>query len=131
MSEGDSRQALMKTLALISGCHQDPLPLRSLQSGQPKQVTFQIDFNKKFRTLGDVWNTLRRYFQKEIIDGVYGMKPLANYMGAIFDIKEVDLDLFEQTYLELSGMKSGVDFKLYRCTYFPDIKEFVPQKEYN
>ena len=49
---GDTKEALTKAVALLSGCHQEPLPLRSLQSGQVDQVTFQIDTTKKLRSIG-------------------------------------------------------------------------------
>ena len=43
ISDGDSRAALLKALAFISGCHKEKLAERSLLSGQENFVTFQIE----------------------------------------------------------------------------------------
>jgi ATP-dependent RNA helicase DDX21 len=43
LSDGDAKQALLKSLAFMSGCHKEALASRSLLNGQEQQITFQID----------------------------------------------------------------------------------------
>lgn len=48
LSDGDSRAALLKALAFISGCGKEKMTERSLLSGQEQYVTFQIDLQRTF-----------------------------------------------------------------------------------
>lgn len=43
LSDGDTKRALLKALAFMSGCHKEALASRSLLNGQEHQITFQID----------------------------------------------------------------------------------------
>lgn len=43
LSDGDAKQALLKALAFMSGCHKEALASRSLLNGQENQITFQIN----------------------------------------------------------------------------------------
>lgn len=86
LEDGDSRAALLKALAFISGCHKEKMTERSLLTGTENFVTFQIDLQRTFQGLGLVWNVLRRYVPEKITEGIKGMRGLSNQQGAVFDI---------------------------------------------
>jgi len=66
MEGGDSRKALCKTLALLSGHHKEMLVARSLLNGQENMVTFQLECTKPFYSISFVWNMIRRYCPDQI-----------------------------------------------------------------
>lgn len=77
ITDGDSRKALLKALAFISGCHKEKMSERSLLTGQDKSITFQMDMTKAFHGMGLVWSLLRKYLPEKIVTGIKGMRGLA------------------------------------------------------
>ena len=88
LSDGDSRAALLKSLAFISGCHKEKMSERSLLSGQENYVTFQMMMQRQFHGVGLVWNILRRYLPENVSNGIKGMRVLATQTGCVFDVEE-------------------------------------------
>lgn len=103
LSDGDSRAALLKALAFISGCHKEKLSERSLLSGQEKYVTYQMDMQRTFHGVGLIWNVLRRYLPEHITNGIKGMRSLASQQGCVFDIEEGHVKDFEEVFEQTKG----------------------------
>ena len=120
MSDGDSRAALLKALAFISGCHKEKLTERSLLSGQENFVTFQIELQRTFSGIGLVWNILRRYLPETITNGVKGMRSLASQQGAVFDVEEQYVKEFQELFEDTKGKK---DFEIFKCQKLPEFYE--------
>jgi len=88
LTDGDTKKALKKALAFMSGCHQEQLAQRSLLNGQEGCITFQMDLSHTFNGVGLVWNILRRYIPENIAGKIKGMRALADKNGAVFDVEE-------------------------------------------
>jgi ATP-dependent RNA helicase DDX21 len=120
LQDGDSRAALLKALAFISGCHKEKLSERSLLSGQENYVTFQLMMQRTFHGVGLVWNILRRYLPEKISHGIKGMRTLASQNGAVFDVEEKFTEEFQQIFDGESGRR---DFEIKKCEQLPDLFE--------
>lgn len=87
-NDGDSRVALLKALAFISGCHKEALGQRSLLTGEEKHITYQLDLQTVLHGVGLVWNILRRVLPEAVVSQLKGMRALAAMNGAVFDVPE-------------------------------------------
>lgn len=88
MESGNAKQALCKTLALLSGYHTEVMGARSMLTGQEGQVTFQITCNTPFYSISMVWNILRRFLPENITGQVRGMRAFKDQSGACFDVPD-------------------------------------------
>jgi len=88
LSNGDGKNALMKALAFMSGCHKEAMMSRSLLSGQEKCITFQVDLQTTFNGVGLIWNILRRWIPEETAGSIMGMRALASMNGGVFDVPD-------------------------------------------
>lgn len=122
LSDGDARNALLKALAFLSGCHKETMTNRSLLSGQEKCMTFQMDLQTTFHGVGLIWNILRRWLPEAIAGSIMGMRALASMNGGVFDVPEDKAEEFEDIFKQ-AAEKGRLDFTVKRCTVLPTLLE--------
>ena len=71
-----------------------------------------------FRTASYVWGALRRFFPEDAVAGVRGLSLTKDERGAVFDVEDAFLPLFEK-YIQEHG--EGRPFSI--CTELPELKE--------
>ena len=120
LTDGDAKQALLKALAFMSGCHKEAMASRSLLNGQEQQITFQIDLQQTFNGVGLVWNILRRYIPEAIAGAIQGMRALASMNGAVFDVPEESASQLEDLFAH-AAEAGRLDFEIARCKALPEL----------
>jgi len=120
------RTALIRALAYISGYTQE-ITQRSLMCGIEGYITYVINCPIEFRSLGYIWNFLRNNFDQAVVNDIKGLKPLANKMGAVFDITSENSSAFDD-YIKQSesGEINAKGMMIMKATELPDIDEEGP-----
>jgi ATP-dependent RNA helicase DDX21 len=124
--DGDTKKALLKTLAFISGQYKAKLTGRSLLNGQEGATTFELRLNKQFFGVSLVWNILRKYVPEDMTREIKGMRCFADQTGAVFDVLESHAERFEDIFNHLKN-EARIDFSVSRSMTLPDLKEDADQ----
>ena len=94
----DTKKALLKTLAYMSGHYLKPMSERSLQFGHKGHITYHMEMGKEFDSTRYAWMRMKKHFPENITDRMYGMRQTASKTAVIFDIYESDEKEFLDAY---------------------------------
>jgi len=87
ITDYSAEEALCRCLALISGYTKE-FKQRSLLCSMEGFITYIIRVQNEFRSIGYIWNIIRKQFPESFVDGIKGMKAVQDRRGAVFDIPE-------------------------------------------
>lgn len=118
----DAKKALCVTLAYLSGHYKEMLENRSLLTGQEKCITIEMKMNKPFYGVSVVWSILKKFLPTNITDQIYGMRAYKDLTGAVFDIRDEDIERFEDIFNHLRD-EQRIDFEISRAKSLPELKE--------
>lgn len=120
--DGNFKQALCKTLALLSGHHKEMMIARSMLNAQENMVTYQMTWEKPFYAISFVWSVIRKFCPETISTQVKGMRAFKDMTGAVFDVPEHLASRIEDIFGH-ECEERRVDFKFKRAIELPELKE--------
>merc|ERR1712048_149490 len=96
IAERGAEKALATCLAVISGTTE--LSSRSLLSSFQNYTTYHMYQNLEMHGSGLIWNTLRRYFDADLVDGIKGMRMTKDKLGCVFDVPNDKLTALKEAW---------------------------------
>lgn len=87
LKEYDSKEALARALAIISGYTQS-IKSRSLLSAVEGYVTFVMETDQEVNSQSYFWGILRRNWASHVAESVRGLRVLENRRGCVFDLDQ-------------------------------------------
>jgi ATP-dependent RNA helicase DDX21 len=96
IAERGAEKALATCLAVISGTTE--LSSRSLLSSFQDYTTYHMHQNLEMHGSGLIWNTLRRYFDADLVDGIKGMRMTKDKLGCVFDVPNDKLTALKEAW---------------------------------
>ena len=111
-------EAIARALAIISGYTQN-VQQRSLLFSTEGYITYLMETDNEVRSVSFFWNLLRKNFAPTVVDGIKGLRFLADHKGVVFDLREEHKEGFEEIAEALKNEQVYVS----QAKVLPEIEE--------